>query len=86
MNRIVLIIGLLLGCITTATADHITGGEVFYRFAGISGNGLYDYDVTVRIFMRCNSGRQFQNPAVFSLFHKNTSSRYQDIDVFFRPC
>ena len=81
MNRIVLIIGLMLGCMSTATADHITGGEVFYKFVGMNG-GLYEYDVTVRIFMRCNSGRQFQNPAIFSIFHKNTSSRYRDFEVF----
>ena len=54
MNRIALVIGILLGCVTSATADHITGGEVYYKFVGTNG-GLYDYDVTVRIFMRCNS-------------------------------
>jgi gliding motility-associated-like protein len=82
MNRIALIIGLLLGCITSARADHITGGEVYYKFVGINGGGLYDYDVTVRIFMRCNSGRQFQNPTTFSLFHKGSGDRYKDYDVF----
>ena len=82
MNRIVLIIGILLGCVTNATADHITGGEVYYKFVGINGGGLYDYDVTVRIFMRCNSGRQFQNPAAFSVFHKGSGDRYRDYEVF----
>src|SRR5215210_5870910 len=82
MRRILMIIVILLGCLTTATADHITGGEVYYKFVGLSPGGLYDYDVTVRIFMRCNSGRQFQNPATFSIFHKNTSNRYKDFDVF----
>jgi gliding motility-associated-like protein len=81
MNRIALVIGILLGCVTSATADHITGGEVYYKFVGTNG-GLYDYDVTVRIFMRCNSGRQFQNPATFSVFNKGTGSRYRDYDVF----
>src|SRR5690242_12503290 len=82
MNRIVLLIGILLGCVTSATADHITGGEVYYKFVGTNGGGLYDYDVTVRIFMRCNSGRQFQNPATISIFHKGTNARYKDYDVF----
>lgn len=81
MNRIVLIIGILLGCVTSASADHITGGEVYYKFVGMNG-GLYEYDVTVRIFMRCNSGRQFLNPATFSIFHKGSGSRYKDYDVF----
>ena len=82
MNRIGLIIGILLGCVTTATADHITGGEVYYKLVGTNGGGLYDYDVTVRIFMRCNSGRRFQNPATFSVFHKGTGARYRDYDIF----
>ena len=82
MNRIVLIIGILMCCAATASADHITGGEVYYKFVGTNGGGLYDYDVTVRIFMRCNSGRQFQNPTTFSIFDRNTSNRYKDIDVF----
>jgi gliding motility-associated-like protein len=82
MNRLLLLIGILLGCVTSATADHITGGEVYYKFVGTNGGGLYDYDVTVRIFMRCNSGRQFQNPATFSIFHKASGARYKDYDVF----
>jgi gliding motility-associated-like protein len=82
MNRLVLIIGLLLGCVTSATADHITGGEVYYKFVGTNGFGQNEYDVTVRIFMRCNSGRQFQNPATFSVFDKSDGSRYKDYDVF----
>jgi gliding motility-associated-like protein len=31
--------------------------------------------------MRCNSGRQFQNPAVFSVFHSGSRSRYKDYNV-----
>jgi gliding motility-associated-like protein len=82
MNRLVLIIGILLGCVLHASADHITGGEVYYRFVGINGGGLNEYDVTVRIFMRCNSGRQFNNPTSISIFHKNTGARLQDYEVF----
>lgn len=80
MNRIVLIAGLLFGCVLNASADHITGGELFYRFVGMS-NGLYDYDVTARIFMRCNSGRQFNNPTIFSIFDKNSGGRIRDYSV-----
>ncbi|MBL7698627.1 MAG: gliding motility-associated C-terminal domain-containing protein [Chitinophagaceae bacterium] len=80
MNRILLITVLMLGCVMNAVADHITGGEMFYKFTGMS-NGRYEYDVTVRIFMRCNSGRQFNNPTVFSVFYKNTGSRFQDYSV-----
>src|SRR5690606_13944655 len=63
-----------------AIADHITGGEMYYTFAGFT-NGLYTYDVTLKLFMRCNSGRQFPNPAVISVFDRGSFSRIQDINV-----
>ncbi len=80
MNRPVLILIFLLGCVLNASADHITGGEMFYKFTGTS-NGLYEYDVTVRIFMRCNSGRQFNNPTIFTAFNKTSNARYRDYSV-----
>lgn len=80
MNRILLITGLLMGCVLNASADHITGGEMFYKFVGMS-NGLNEYDVTVRIFMRCSSGRQFNNPTIFSVFYKDSGIRYKDYSV-----
>jgi gliding motility-associated-like protein len=81
MNRLVLILGMMLGCSYSALADHITGGEVFYTFVGIAPNGSYEYAVTARIFMRCSSGRQFQNPAIFSLFYKNSTTRFENFNA-----
>jgi gliding motility-associated-like protein len=63
-----------------AWADHITGGEMYYTHAG-SSNGLHTYHVTLKLFMRCNSGRQFPDPAVMSIFNKTNGSRVQDISV-----
>ena len=63
-----------------AKADHITGGEMFYSFKGIS-NGEYQYSVTMKFFMRCNSGRQFYNVAIISVFNKKTSVHVLDIDA-----
>lgn len=63
-----------------AWADHITGGEMYYTYVGKQGS--FDvYTVTLKLFMRCNSGRQFPNPAVMSVFDKTTGSRVQDISV-----
>lgn len=64
----------------TAKADHITGGEMFYTFGGFS-NGTYKYNVTLKLFMRCNSGRVFSNPTVVSVFDRITGARIQDINV-----
>lgn len=61
-------------------ADHITGGEMFYTYTGIS-NGLHRYEVTLKLFMRCNSGRQFPDPAIISVFDKGTYARLDDISV-----
>ncbi len=63
-----------------AKADHITGGEMYYTYSGIS-NGEYQYFVTLKLFMRCNSGRQFPNPAIISVFDKVSYSRLRDISV-----
>lgn len=79
MKRFLLIS--LLGVFSfTASADHITGGEMFYTFNGASG-GLYHYRVTLKLFMRCNSGRQFPNPTIISVFDKGNNNRLRDISV-----
>lgn len=63
-----------------ARADHITGGEMYYKFTGVSG-GNYTYSVTMKLFMRCNSGRQFANPAIIGVFNKSSGVRVSDINV-----
>ena len=61
-------------------ADHITGGEMYYRFGGVANN-LNRYNFTLKLFMRCNSGRQFANPNIVSVFNKATGVRIVDITV-----
>lgn len=63
-----------------ARADHITGGEMFYKYVGISG-GTHHYSVTLKLYMRCNSGRQFPDPAIISVFDKSTYNRIEDISI-----
>jgi gliding motility-associated-like protein len=60
----------------TAKADHITGGEMYYVH-----NGGFSYTVTLKLFMRCNSGRMFPDPAIISVFDKNGPTRMQDISA-----
>ncbi|MEJ7736046.1 MAG: gliding motility-associated C-terminal domain-containing protein [Chitinophagaceae bacterium] len=79
MTRYAFII-ILLGCFTSARASHITGGEMYYSFIGVV-NGEYQYTVTLKLLMRCNSGRQFNDPSIMSVFSKSTSSRVKDIPV-----
>ncbi|MGE5521447.1 MAG: hypothetical protein ACM3VS_16095, partial [Candidatus Dadabacteria bacterium] len=62
----------------SARADHITGGEMFYTYTDL-GNNLYRYNFTLKLFMRCNSGRQFSNPTTVSVFDRLTNVRITDI-------
>ncbi|MFT3936717.1 MAG: PKD domain-containing protein [Chitinophagaceae bacterium] len=81
MKRILLLL-LCAGCLLTAKADHITGGEMYYTFAGINNaTGEYQYDFTLKLFMRCNSGRFFSDPTVMSVFDRVTGVRIEDISV-----
>ena len=61
-------------------ASHITGGEMYYVFNGIN-NGLYQYTVTLKLFQRCGSGRQFPNPTIISVFDKTTNGRVNDFPI-----
>ena len=79
MRRFFLIL-LLCAFTFIAKADHITGGEMFYTYTGTS-NGQNNYNVTLKLFMRCNSGRQFPDPAIISVFNRSAYSRLQDISV-----
>ncbi len=63
-----------------AKADHITGGEMFYTHTSFA-NGQNIYNVTLKLFMRCNSGRQFPDPAIISVFDRVSHLRIRDITV-----
>ncbi|MEP6750421.1 MAG: PKD domain-containing protein, partial [Bacteroidota bacterium] len=63
-----------------AKADHITGGEMYYTCTGFS-NGEYHYSGTLKLFMRCNSGRQFADPTIISVFDRVTGVNVKDITV-----
>ena len=63
-----------------AKADHITGGEMYYTYTGFS-NGLHQYNVTLKFYMRCSSGRNFNNPTIVSVFNKTNNARFTDISV-----
>lgn len=79
MKKTVSILLLCVSCFI-ARADHITGGEMYYTVRG-GANNIYTYDVTLKLFMRCNSGRQFPDPAIMSVFDKLSNSRREDISV-----
>lgn len=76
MRHILLLI--FLGASLTLKADHITGGEMYYTFTGMSGN-LYNYTVTLKQFRSCGTAnRQFANPTYIGVFNRATGERIQD--------
>lgn len=80
MKRALLIVMLFLASLPCAFADHITGGEIHYTFNGIA-NGLYGYTITVKLYMRCSSDREFNNPAMISVFNAKTRARINDYRI-----
>ena len=80
MKRYFIAIALFTCLSFRASADHITGGEMYYTYGGFS-NGQNTYNITLKLFMRCNSGRQFPDPAVISVFDKAGNNRIVDISA-----
>jgi gliding motility-associated-like protein len=80
MKRFLIFAFISFGFIPTVTADHIAGGELYYVYAGISG-GQHKYDVTLRLYMLCSSIREFNNPAIISIFNQATGVRIDDLSV-----
>lgn len=80
MKRLIHIFILLLVFSTATRASHITGGEMYYTFMGVS-NGQYQYAVTLKLLQRCGSGRQFPSPNIISIFDKTNGSRVSNLTV-----
>ncbi len=72
---------IFLTCFTgRVRANHITGGEMHYTYIGQTAAG-YQYNVELKLFMRCNSGRVFPNPIIVSIFDKGSYDRITDMQV-----
>src|SRR5688500_4318653 len=80
MKRLITLFFILTTLSQESQASHITGGEMSYRLRSIT-NGIYQYDVTLRLLQRCSSGRQFPNPTIISVFDKTTNQRVMDLTI-----
>lgn len=79
-QKIIFIFFLLITGINSGYADHITGGEMHYRYVGFQA-GVHLYQGNLRLLMRCNSGRNFPNPIIIGVFSKENGARINDIVV-----
>lgn len=58
-----------------ALAAHITGGEIYYTFAGIQSDGSYRYNVTLKLYRDCNStGAALDPNAGVGIFNNATGA------------
>lgn len=53
---------------------------MYYTWDGMNGFS-HQYTVTLKLFQRCGSGRQFPNPTIISIFDKTTGARVNDFQV-----
>src|SRR5678816_2417595 len=79
MKKLIIFL-LLLIYVSTTKADHITGGEMYYTSMS-EANGMIRYKITLKLFMRCNSGREFIDPTIVSVFNRSTFARISDLNV-----
>ncbi len=74
MKRLLVIIATLF-LSKSLFAEHITGGEMFYRFSGITATGEYQYVVTLKLYRDCfSSGAQLDESAAIGIFNRTTNS------------
>ncbi|MGK2863643.1 MAG: PKD domain-containing protein [Chitinophagaceae bacterium] len=74
MKRLLVIIATLF-LSKSLFAEHITGGEMFYRFSGITSTGEYQYVVTLKLYRDCfSSGAQLDESAAIGIFNRTTNS------------
>jgi gliding motility-associated-like protein len=79
MKKIVTCIFLLAG-VFASKAEHITGGEMYYTLIGFA-DGEYNYHVTCKLFKDCFVNRQFPDPAIIGIFHKQSGVLVSNINV-----
>jgi len=71
MKRILLILATFF-LSKTLFAEHITGGEMYYTFTGISSTGQYQYRVTLKLYRDCfSAGAQLDAGAAIAIFGKS---------------
>ncbi len=80
MKRSLFIIFTLLVC-GTASAEHITGGEMYYTYVGMV-NGQYQYNVTLKLFRNCGDvGAPLDDRAAIAVFFKGTNQMHSNYEI-----
>ncbi len=71
MKRILLILVATFFFSKPLLAEHITGGEMYYTYIGISSSGDHEYRVTLKLYRDCfSAGAQLDAEAAIAIFSK----------------
>ncbi|RYY55425.1 MAG: T9SS type B sorting domain-containing protein [Chitinophagaceae bacterium] len=71
--RRILLLAILLITSKCMFAEHITGGEMYYTYIGMSG-GKHVYEVTLKLFRNCGSvGAQLDESAAIGIFDRGSN-------------
>ena len=71
MKRILLILTATFFFTKPLLAEHITGGEMYYTYVGISSSGDHLYRVTLKLYRDCfSAGAQLDAEAAIAIFSK----------------
>lgn len=73
---VIFFLGFILGGLP-GFADHISGGEIFYKLIQ-HGGGSYTYRVTVKLYQGCHVARPFPANAFISIFEKGSATKIRD--------
>jgi gliding motility-associated-like protein len=80
MKRSTLLFILSVGLAFCAKANHITGGEIFYKLQSQSGNN-YTYTVTLKLYRdHFSTGAQLDDAASIAIFNRLTGAMVWDND------
>jgi gliding motility-associated-like protein len=80
MKRLLLIITTLFFS-AVAMAEHITGGEMFYTYVGVTSAG-YQYKVTLKLFRNCGpAGALLDDRAAIAIFYKGTNQMHSKYEI-----
>ncbi|HVG12475.1 MAG TPA: hypothetical protein VM843_05685, partial [Flavisolibacter sp.] len=72
MKKIKLTVLLFLSFCASSFANHITGGEMYYKYQGMS-NGNHNYRVTLKLYRDCAALAQLDPVAPLAVYANNGS-------------
>ncbi|MBC8035167.1 MAG: gliding motility-associated C-terminal domain-containing protein, partial [Chitinophagaceae bacterium] len=65
---------------SSVKADHVTGGEMYYSFRGVTGTE-YNYSIVLKLFTDCDSRRRVDDIITISVFSRYSGAFVRNVVV-----